>query len=36
MPITRAHILGFLVCIFALAREYPEAMSAVGQGLLAL
>ncbi len=30
MPVTLAHILGILVCLFALAREYPEAMSAVG------
>lgn len=36
MPVTLAHILAGLVFIFALAREYPEAMSAVGQGLLAL
>jgi len=36
MPVTLAHILGILVCFFALVREYPEAMSAIGQGLLAL
>ena len=36
MPVTLAHILGILVCLFALAREYPEAMSTIGQALLAL
>lgn len=36
MPVTLAHILGILVCLFALAREYPEAMSFIGQGLLAM
>ncbi|WP_261341648.1 hypothetical protein [Tautonia sociabilis] len=36
MPVTFAHILGILVCLFALAREYPEAMSFIGQSFLAL
>ena len=36
MPVTLAHILGLLVCLLALVREYPEAMSALGQGYLAL
>lgn len=36
MPITLAHILGLLVCLFALVREYPDAMSAIGHGWLAL
>jgi hypothetical protein len=29
MPVTFAHILGILVCLFALGREYPEAMAAL-------
>lgn len=36
MPVTLSHILALLVCIFAFAHEYPAAMSAIGQGLLAL
>jgi hypothetical protein len=36
MPVTLAHILALLVCLFALAREYPEAMSVIGQASLAL
>ncbi len=36
MPVALAHILALFTCLLALAREYPEAMSAVGQALLAL
>lgn len=36
MPVAFAHILALLVCLLTLAREYSEAMSAVGQALLAL
>lgn len=36
MPVAFAHILALLVCLFALAREYPEAMSAIGEAFLAL
>lgn len=36
MPVAFAHILALSVCLFALAREYPGAMSVFGQGLLAL
>lgn len=36
MPVTLAHVLGIPLCLFALTREYPEAMSAIGQASLAL
>lgn len=36
MIIAPAHILLLLLCVFALAREYPEAMSTLGQAILAL
>lgn len=31
MPVTFAHVLTLLICLFALAREYPEAMSIIAR-----
>ena len=36
MPVTPAHIVTLMVSVLALAREYPEAVSAVGQAYLLL
>jgi hypothetical protein len=31
MPVTLAHLVGLFICIVALAREYPESMSTLGE-----
>jgi len=36
MPVTPALIVTFMVSLLALAREYPEAFYALGQGYLLL